>query len=128
MDSVSHFEITADDNERAKTFYQDVFGWKIDEVPGLDYSMVYTVDTDPKTFMPKKPGAINGGLMKKDDTASSPVIVITVDSLDDKLKAVEAAGGSVVMPKREIPKMGYYARVKDTEDNVIGIWEDLPKK
>ena len=69
MDKVVHFEIPADDTGRAKKFYEDVFGWQINKVPmpGMDYSMVTTVETADKQ-MPKTAGAINGGLMARDST------------------------------------------------------------
>lgn len=90
----------------------------------MDYYMVTTVETDEKQ-MPKEPGAINGGLMKRQVKGESPVIVVNVPSVDDYLKKVEEAGGKVVMPKMQVGDMGLYARVTDTEGNVIGIWQDL---
>ena len=127
MNSVVHFEIPVDDAQRASTFYSETFGWQLTKVPmqGMDYWMVTTVETDEKR-MPKKPGAINGGLTPRDETAKTPVIVINVPNVDDYIKKVEAAGGKVVMPKQTVGNMGYYARVTDSEGNVIGIWEDIP--
>ena len=124
MDSVVHFEIPCDDVERAKKFYKDLFDWNIEDVPMMDYSMVQTAKTDEKGMVQKK-GAINGGIMKRDETAKSPVIVINVSNVDDYLKKVEAAGGKTVMPKVPVADMGLYARVSDPEGNVIGLWQDL---
>jgi predicted enzyme related to lactoylglutathione lyase len=56
---VVHFEIPADDVERAKGFYGSIFGWQLDDVPGLDYTIVRTVDVDERQ-LPTEPGAING--------------------------------------------------------------------
>lgn len=123
MDPVTHFEITYDEKERAMEFYKTVFGWKMIDMPEMQYTVVHTTETDKKG-MTKKTNVINGGMMQKTDSASSPVIVVKVKSLDDTVKKVEAKGGKVVMPKVEVGDMGYYARVTDTEGNVIGIWED----
>ena len=128
MDSVVHFEIPADDTARAQKFYADMFGWNIVKtpMPGMDYYMVYTTPTDDKQ-MPKAPGAINGGMQKRMAPGESPVLVVNVASLDETLTKVVAAGGKVVMPKMAVADMGLYARVTDTESNVIGIWQDLKK-
>lgn len=87
--------------------------------------MVTTTDSDPKTMRPKEPGAINGGLLPKDPTGSSPVIVIDVPSVDDHIKKIESAGGKTVMPKMQVGGFGLYARIADTEGNIIGIWQTL---
>lgn len=124
MNKVVHFEIPADDLDRAKIFYQTIFGWRINDVPQMDYTMVTTVDTDEKQ-MPKEAGAINGGLMKRQSAGESPVIVINVPSVDEYISKVEEGGGKVVMPKMQVGDMGLYVRVTDTEGNVIGLWQDL---
>ena len=63
MDKVVHFEIPADDMKRAQDFYKNLFGWKISEVPGVNYYFVITTEVDEKN-MAKEPGAINGGMLK----------------------------------------------------------------
>lgn len=124
MDKVVHFEIPADDMARAKKFYTDVFGWQVTDVPQMNYTMVTTVPTDDQQ-MPKDPGAINGGMQKRQGPKDRVVIVVNVASVDEYLKKIEAAGGKIVMPKIHIADMGLYARITDTEGNVIGIWQDL---
>jgi uncharacterized protein len=129
MDKVVHFEIPADDVARAKKFYQDIFGWSMQDIPmpdGSSYSIVHTVATDQNN-MPKELGAINGGLMKRSPLGEGPVIVIDVASIDEAAKKVEEAGGTVVMQKTKVMDIGHYARVKDSEGNIIGIWEVIKK-
>lgn len=126
MDKVVHFEIPADNLPRAKKFYHGVFGWELTDVPGMDYTLVTTVATS-KDQKPKEPGAINGGMLKRSKDYQSPVIVINVPSVDAYLKKIEKAGGKVVAPKHQVGDMGFYARVKDTEGNVIGIWQDIKR-
>ena len=125
MNKVVHFEIPYDDQQRAQKFYQDVFGWQINKFADMDYYIATTCKTDPKTMMPTELGAINGGFLKKDPTGEHPVIVIDVPSVDEHIKKIESAGGKVVMPKTQIGDFGLYARVADTEGNVIGIWQLL---
>ena len=125
MDKVVHFEIPFDDENRAQKFYKDIFGWQINKFPEMDYFIIHTVETDPNTMVPKEPGAINGGMLKRDPTGPNPVIVIDVNSVDDYLERIEKAGGKVVMPKFSIGKFGFYARVADTEGNVIGLWQTI---
>ena len=124
MNRVVHFEIPFDDSERAQKFYKDVFGWQINKFPGdMEYFMAITAETEQNQMMPKEPGAINGGLLKKDPTGEHPIIVIDVPSIDEHLKKIEQAGGKTVMPKVPVGDFGFYSRVSDSEGNVIGIWE-----
>ena len=124
MNKVVHFEIPYDDQGRAQKFYQDVFGWQINKFPDMDYHMATTTPSDEKMH-PKEPGAINGGLLPKDSTGEHPIIVIDVPSIDEHIKKVESAGGKTIMPKIEIGTFGLYARISDTEGNVVGIWQTL---
>jgi predicted enzyme related to lactoylglutathione lyase len=124
MDKVVHFEIPADDVSRAKEFYGSTFGWELEDIPGMDYTSVRTVPVDDQQ-MPKEPGVINGGMTTRVPDLTTPVITINVDSVDDALKRIEAAGGSLVRPRQEIPGMGAFAYFKDTEGNTLGLWENL---
>jgi predicted enzyme related to lactoylglutathione lyase len=126
MGGVVHFEIPADDQERARNFYQEAFGWKINPLPELNYNTVTTTPTDEATGRPSEPGAINGGLMGREGQLTTPVITVDVPDIDAALKTVEQLGGSVVMPKDTVPDMGFYAYFKDTEGNIMGLWENLP--
>ena len=123
MNKVVHFEIPYDNEERAKRFYQGVFGWQIMKMPDMDYNAVTTVDSDPQTMRPTTPGAINGGMLKKDPTGPYPILVIAVENTDSYIAKVEAAGGKVVMPTIPIGDFGFYARVADPEGNIIGLWQ-----
>jgi len=124
LDKIVHFEIPADDLPRAKKFYGTTFGWQLDDMEGMDYTIVRTVSVDDEQ-QPTEPGAINGGMMKRSPDTPAPVITVNVDSVDDALKKIEASGGSVVTPKQEIPGMGSFAYFKDTEGNTLGLWENV---
>ena len=128
MSKVVHFEIPADDLDRAKSFYGSVFGWELRTVPmnGGEYTSVMTTDVDEQTQLPTEPGAINGGMFERNEQLTSPVITIDVDGIDDALKQVEAEGGTTVTPRTAIPGMGAFAYFKDPEGNVLGLWETTP--
>ncbi len=127
MDRVCHFEIPYDDKARADNFYQDVFGWQIQEAPTeMPYSFCITTPLG-EDMKPTTPGGINGGMYPRGDEGGSktPVVVIEVESCEQRIADVTAAGGSNVMGPAEIPGMGIYAQVKDTEGNIIGLWQPL---
>ena len=124
MDKVQHFEIPVDDMGRAKEFYGKVFNWQLTDVPGMDYTMAYTTEVDEK-FMPKEVGVINGGLAKRVPIAPHPTIAITVESCEAALKKIADAGGTVLSQPQPVGDMGIYAHARDTEGNVIGIWQNL---
>lgn len=129
MNKVVHFEVPFDNAERAEKFYTEAFGWKVTVMPmpqGGNYYMVNTVDVD-ENQMPKEAGAINGGLTAREATLQSPVLVINVPDLDVALETVKKAGGEVVMEKQTVMDRGLYARVKDTEGNIVGVWQDLKR-
>ena len=124
MRSVVHFEIPADDLARAKDFYGSIFGWQLQDMPDMDYTVVRTTEVDEQTQMPLAPGAINGGMVQRSEETPTPVITIDVASIAETLKQVEAGGGRVVLPRTEIPDMGAYAYFADPEGNTVGLWEN----
>lgn len=126
MRKVVHFEIPADDLERAKAFYGEVFGWHIStmDLPGGgEYTGVTTTPVDEQTMGPTEPGAINGALVQRDGTNPVPVITIDVEDINAAILQVEAAGGATVLPRTAIPGMGAFGYFKDPDGNVMGLWE-----
>jgi|CXWL01.1.fsa_nt_gi predicted enzyme related to lactoylglutathione lyase len=126
-DSIVHFEIPANDVQRAMDFYQKSFGWEFHkfDMPGEaePYYGVTTTEVDEK-HQPKKPGAINGGLMKRKHPDQPFMNYITVESIDEKLVVVKENGGEICMPKTEIGSgMGWIACFKDPEGNMMGLHE-----
>ena len=129
MDRVCHFEVPYADKSRMETFYSKVFGWHFMTAPGdMPYTFVITTEVDDN-FMPKNPGGINGGSYPRGNEGEggshSPVIVIEVESCQKRMDDVVAAGGAKVLGPNEISGMGIYAQVKDSEGNVIGLWQPL---
>ena len=136
MPTIVHFEIPADDVERAKKFYSDLFGWKMERWPGTDdgkesysspsssnmqYWIISTIDDKGNK------ASISGGLMKRYDQPDQHHRQITnfidVNSVDEYSSKIEKLGGKIVVPKMAVPGMGYFAVCHDTEDNSFGVWE-----
>jgi len=128
---IVHFEIPADDVQRAMDFYKSTLGWEFQtwEMPansstgGEPYYGVITTDMD-ENHQPKTPGSINGGLMKRMQPGQPFMNYIHVESIDEKLSLIKEKGGEICMPKTEIaPGMGWIACFKDTEGNMMGLHE-----
>jgi predicted enzyme related to lactoylglutathione lyase len=123
---VVHFEIPYDDGDRARRFYAETFGWQLQEMPGMEYTLVVSGPSGDRG--PSEPGFINGGMLAREESAApGPVVVLDVEDIDACLAAVERAGGAVVVPKQPVGAMGFTAYVKDPEGNVIGLWETAPQ-
>ncbi|WP_024285878.1 VOC family protein [Cellulomonas sp. KRMCY2] len=121
---VVHFELPFDDGERAQAFYATAFGWAVTAMPEMDYLLVMTGPT-PEQGPPTEPGFINGGMMpRRDSLSGSPVVVVDVEDIDATLATVESLGGSTVQGKAAVADMGFTAYVKDTEGNVVGLWQN----
>jgi uncharacterized protein len=119
MSRVVHFEILADDPERAVKFYESVFEWKTTRWSGPQSYWLMT--TGPEGEM-----GINGAIMKRDDPKTSVYDIISVPSVDEYLKKVVEAGGKVVMEKMPVPGVGYSAYFTDTEGNTLGLFQNDP--
>lgn len=120
---VVHFEVPFSDGERARSFYQQAFGWQLNEIPEMMYT---TVSTGPvaETGMPAEPGFIGGGMFERGPASpQGPVITIDVGSIDDALATIRSLGGEAVGEKMQVGEMGSAAYFTDTEGNVMGLWE-----
>lgn len=119
MPRVIHFEIVADNPERAMKFYKEVFGWKFNKWDDpQDYWLV-------KTGEDSQPG-INGGLTPKTNQGSGNTggritNSIDVPSIDEFSNKISMEGGKVLSPKMPIPGVGYLAICEDTEGISFGI-------
>ncbi|MBD3381865.1 MAG: VOC family protein [candidate division Zixibacteria bacterium] len=114
-----HFEIPADDPERAGKFYEDVFGWQISKWDGPeDYWLIKSGDKE-------QPG-IDGGIARKNDMLSSVTNTIDVPDVDQFTDKIKSKGGTVLMPKMAVPEVGWMAYCKDTEGNIFGLMQMDP--
>ena len=122
--TIIHFEIPADDLTKMSKFYSELFGWKIEKMPGpTEYWGIETVPLD-KRGMPMRPG-VNGGMMKRQTPAHKPTNFIAVESVDEYSKKIEALGGKIIVAKTEVPGVGWWAMAMDPEGNQFAILETL---
>ena len=122
--TIIHFEIPANDVEKIKKFYSDLFDWKIEKLGNMEYYAITTVPMDEKGNL-LRPG-VNGGLYKKEQPQQQPVNYIYVESVDEYSKKVTDLGGNIVVPKMEVTGMGWFALAQDPEGNTFGIFEVKP--
>lgn len=120
---IVHFEVPYDDADRARDFYSSLFGWQLQWLPEMDYTMVATGPMSEQG-MPTEPGFINGGMAKREGPVEHPVVVIDVDDIDATLKAVGDKGGSTLMERQPVGDMGFTAYFRDCEGNVMGLWQN----
>lgn len=110
---LSHIEFPADDVERAKAFYSNVFGWSFEAMDGREDYFLYTAG----------PGGLGGGIGVRGKNAPAAVRnYIGVDDVDSAVARATVSGGAVVVPKTDIG-FGWYAAITDTEGNEIGLYK-----
>lgn len=125
MNPVVHFEMPAKDKKRVKSFYEKAFGWEMAQM-GEDmggYLLATTTEVDKKTQRPKNPGAINGGFFDSGPYGKVPHIVIAVEDLKEHMKIIKKAGGKVEGKPMNIPGVGEFVMIVDTEGNRVGMLE-----
>lgn len=120
---VVHFEMPYENHERLMKFYSNAFGWQMQKL-GEDmggYVLAGTTETDEKQMV-KTPGTINGGFFPKNpDSPSNPSVVISVDDIKTAIKNISDSGGKVKGEPMEIPGIGMYVAITDTEGNRVGV-------
>ncbi len=118
---VVHFEIPYDEGDRSRNFYSAVFGWEMTEMPDMNYTLIVAGPSGEQG--PTEPGYINGGMMERQEPFTAPNLVVEVKSIEESLKAVNEAGGTTVSEREPVGDMGFAAYFKDTEGNLVGLWE-----
>jgi predicted enzyme related to lactoylglutathione lyase len=120
--TIVHFEIPADDLDRASKFYREVFGWEIARMPGpYEYLGVRTTTTG-ESGLPVGPG-VNGGMFKRMYPTQVPTNYIGVEDIDAHTAKLVEAGGEVCMAKMQVPGHGWLVQFKDPEGNVLALWQ-----
>jgi predicted enzyme related to lactoylglutathione lyase len=125
---VVHFEIPYDEEERAKTFYKEAFEWKIMDWPledGSNYVGIQTgaVGEDNKSL---EKGEIGGGMVPRSQ-AQTPILTLKTEDAESAASKAESLGATRVS-SHTYPQVGTMIYMKDTEGNLIGLWEDMHKK
>jgi predicted enzyme related to lactoylglutathione lyase len=112
---VIHFEIPADDLDRAGSFYNKLFGWDIEEVSGRPNYLLITSHGQER---------VSSSIIKRFSPGQSTIIYFDVPSVEECSKRIRELGGQIVVPKKPVTGAGYFAIYRDTENNNFGIWEE----
>jgi predicted enzyme related to lactoylglutathione lyase len=115
--SVTHFEIYAENLPNLAQFYGDLFDWKIEKAPGIDY---FRIQTGP----PETHGIAGGMLNRPIPGPRSWVHYVLVDSIDETIDRVQRLGGKLLRPKAAVPKTAWYAVVEDPEGNIFAVYQN----
>jgi len=117
MPAIAHFDLPADDLERARKFYTELFDWKIEKVEGpFEYYSIETTDLEGN------PG-VAGGMGLRGSPEQRITNFVEVTSVDEYCDRVKELGGMVLQTKMPVPGYGYLAVCMDTEENTFGLWE-----
>ena len=120
--TVSHYEIPASDPERAARFYRQVFGWRVEP---LAWERPYFKIRG--SAIPSEAGreGIDGGITEAGGGLEHPLLVIHIEDagLETVLERITAAGGNIDLPVARVGTMGWWARFRDSEGNLLGLWQ-----
>jgi predicted enzyme related to lactoylglutathione lyase len=132
MPTIVHFEIPSDNLERTKKFYTELFGWKMEKMPGTDQREYWTFFTTTNDRGSSSGGGggggdelrtVSGGMMERQMPQEPIMIYIGVDSVTEYSNKVERLGGKVIKQKTEVPGYGWFAICTDSENNGFALWE-----
>lgn len=110
---IAHIEFSATDPEKADKFYQELFGWKLETMPQMDYVIF---ETEPD---------LGGGFPRVDNETIKPgdvIVYVHTDDIQASLAMVETLDGKVLLPKTEIPTIGWYALFADPTGNRVALF------
>ena len=113
--NIDHVEIPSANVEAAGKFYQDLFGWKLQHMPEMNYTMW-------------EDGSGSGGgfpQVSEENPVGQVLVYIDSDDIEADLKKVEKLGGKVLHPKTEIPQMGWYGVFQDPTGNVLAVYTSM---
>ena len=114
--NIVHVEIPAVNVEAAGNFYQDLFGWKIQPMPDMNYTMWEAGNGDEYGGFPQ---------VSEENPAGQVLVYIASDDIEADLKKVEQLGGRVLQTKREIPQTGWYGIFEDPTGNVLALYTSM---
>jgi len=109
---VVHIEISANNLAEASHFYSELFGWKIEQIPAMNYA----------TFAAE--GGPGGGFnpVSENAPAGTVLVYINSDDIDADLSKAAQLGGAVLAPKTEIPGEGWFGIFADPTGNKLALF------
>lgn len=116
MSRVIHFDLSADEPDRAANFYKEAFGWQVTKWEGPeDYWLI-------QTGTENEPG-VTGGIAGRIEPEDSTAVVFDVESVDEMARIITEKGGEIRESKKAIPGVGHLVMCRDTEGNTFGIMQ-----
>lgn len=111
-----HLDLTTGDVAAAKKFYGAIFDWQFEDFPAMNWTGIRVGD------------GVGGGLGPKQtpEQATAWTAYVGVDSVDKTVAKAAAAGATILVPKMEVPGMGWLALFTDPQGATVGIWESVP--
>jgi uncharacterized protein len=113
-----HIELTTSNIRKAKSFYQQLFEWQLEDVPmggGQTYTMV------------KVGEGTGGGMFEMEDAPVAWIPYVAVDDVAKTTAKAKSLGATILKDKTEIPGMGWFSIFKDTTGAMIAVWQQKPK-
>ena len=92
----------------------------------MEYTIFHTGPTDKEGMLSEK-GFINGGMMKREGELKNPIITIDVPDIEKAFDKIVSQGGKIIRKKMDVGDMGYSAYFKDSEGNIMGLWQNKTK-
>ena len=124
MANIAYFEIPADNVDRAKKFYHDLLGWKIEPTKTMgDPAKMKAMQYQDVITGEAKEGTLSMGGMYKRQMSEQIMNYVMVDDLDKVIAKLGKLGGKIVVPKMEIKGVGWTVIIQDTEGNALGLWK-----
>lgn len=118
---IVHLDIPANDPQAASKFYADAFGWQIQVAPEFNYHM-FQAEGGPGGGFVEVSSEADGHAMQT--SVGEVLVYLGSDDIDADLRKVESLGGAVVLPKTEIPNIGWFGVFRDPTGNKVGLYTD----
>lgn len=111
-----HVELMTTDVSKAKAFYGELFDWQLEDLPGMDYTMINV-------------GEGTGGGMMKSAEPDSPSCWLAYVHVDDAAASTEKArnlGAKICKEVTEIPGVGWFSVITDPTGASLALWQMNP--
>lgn len=118
---VVHFEMPYKDGKRASEFYSKVFGWDMQQLGSEMNNYILAETTETENMQSTQAGEINGGLFPAEEGGKHTLVTIAVEDINQAIEEVKSNGGQVVHEVQEIPNVGLYVTIIDTENNRVSL-------
>jgi uncharacterized protein len=117
-----HIDLLSGDSARSRKFYGDVFGWEFNPYPGTDIIGITTSEDGIESNI----GGLAEEIGAQPPASSGTIPYILAPDMDATLASIERSGGEILVRTTDLLGYGDFARFRDPDGNVIGLWRDKP--